>query len=75
MNAASTEENEFSLLEFNWDDLIAKPTITNVNGQELKVESEHIRVWLISNTEVHVEIHIDGEPGWSQPIIVHRAGE
>ncbi len=63
----------FNLMTFNWEELIAMPTLENVNGQELKVKEDAMRVWLIDDNEVHVEIRINNEPGWSEPIVVLRA--
>ena len=63
----------FSFINFDWEELIAMPTLENVDGQELKVKEDVMRVWLISDYEVHVEIRINNAFGWSEPIVILRA--
>lgn len=65
-------ENTLSKYGFDWDGIAEMPTLQNVDGQELKVEEDNIRVWMISDNEVHIETRFNNAPGWSTPVIVLR---
>ena len=65
-------EETLSMYGFDWDGITEMPTLENVDGQELKVKEDAIRIWMISDYEVHIETRFNNAPKWSTPVIVLR---